>query len=671
MRDNVTTATCGSFKRRIARIAVVLLPLLLALAGNLSAQVTNNPVDWVGGDVFAGSLKATGGATYQVWHSGNPNASKPSYTVEQTITDAASGTAAGCGFDLAYRFFGTNFTNTLVDRYSIANAHPLVEQVSSHSGLTLPQSVALDAGPNLFIGYAGGASGGSGKIEQWQKDVSTGEYTHFVGAFPVPVDNSGPGWIDLAPPSLAFPDGLIFYTSQGRIIRTLDPSTGNTAVWADLSTLNGNLSKGTLYAIRILGPSGNGNDGVLVADQVNVKLIKASGGVITSVTVFKFSSLSNLQALTLDLSTQATGPNTGTGQLSPTTFWVGDATATSNNLVRYNMSTGKTEATLSTGAGVGGVCVDGAFNAAQFAFQQPGGNNAPNFQTQTFPLTPANNTLQFTSPFTGETVTATLRNLKNNVTVTLRDSLVPFEVGMSDPTVYFLNPGAPTNPIPTIPGNWPCDHTLTDIAGYPHDSSTGLCEVLSFEANPNSGFSSPDMITDTGQVEDTLNLAVLSNAADNVTTGVVKYPTLSRNCVLTINQQPTTGGVNTPKYTICSFSPADNAVISKSAGNSTITFNLKVNLTGQCLNSGNQGVPDFLKPLLIIDQLQTDGSAPKNIDVLIAGSSGGPPVMTFSGNTYQLQVKTTDIPTGFTYLATVIDLTGNINIISSHFTFTK
>src|SRR5207245_949417 len=97
-------------------------------------------------------------------------------------------------------------------------------------------------------------------------------------------------------------------------------------------------------------------------------------------------------------------------------------------------------------------------------------------------------------------------------------------------------------------------------------------------------------------------------------------------------------------------------------------FTLDVAKTGQCGN--NQTTPTFLKPLLLIVQLPVNGvtPAPASIQVLIAGKSGGPPVMTLSGNTYQLQVKTTDIPSGFTYLATVIDLSGTIPSISSHFT---
>ena len=83
----------------------------------IQALAQNNPVDWVVGDVFVG----TGNGSYQVWHSANPTATNPTYTLVQTINDGSSGATAGCGFDPAYRFFGTNFTQTLVDRYAIDN----------------------------------------------------------------------------------------------------------------------------------------------------------------------------------------------------------------------------------------------------------------------------------------------------------------------------------------------------------------------------------------------------------------------------------------------------------------------------------------------------------------------------------------------------------------------
>jgi hypothetical protein len=41
--------------------------------------------------------------------------------------------------------------------------------------------------------------------------------------------------------------------------------------------------------------------------------------------------------------------------------------------------------------------------------------------------------------------------------------------------------------------------------------------------------------------------------------------------------------------------------------------------------------------------------------VIVKGNSGGPPLFIFSGQTWQLQVDTSNLPIG-NYLATVIDL---------------
>ena len=159
---------------RLARTQVaVMLLLLLMLAGNVFAQVTLTSPDWVVGDVFVG----VGNGSYQVWHSANPTANNPIYTLQTSppppapqtlpLSDGSSGLTAGCGFDLAYRFFGTNFSSTLVDRYSIDNAHPIVEKIPSQAGASGAQSVAFDGTATLYIGYAGGVSGGNGTIEKW------------------------------------------------------------------------------------------------------------------------------------------------------------------------------------------------------------------------------------------------------------------------------------------------------------------------------------------------------------------------------------------------------------------------------------------------------------------------------------------------------------------------
>src|SRR5438876_2423876 len=500
---------------RLARTGVaVLLLLLLILAGNVFSQVTLTSPDWVVGDVFVG----VGSGSYQVWHSANPTANNPTYTLQTStsipptlpLSDGLGGTTGGCGFDLGYRFFGTNLSNTKVDRYSIDNAHPIVEQIPSGSGATHSQSVAFDGGKNLYIGYADGVSGGLGKIEQWAKDTTSppgptstlGKYM-YVQSFSVPVDNTaGPGWIDLAS------DGhTIFYTSQGATIRKFDTSTLTASTYATLS--GGTV---TLYAIRIL-PPGDGTAGVLVAGQSEVKLVTSSGGV----TKIKFGSNSNLQALTLDPSNPAT------------TFWVGDAST--NAFFRFNMATNQ-KVSLSTGSGtLGGICVEGGFSAAEL--------NALAGKTNTAQktLTPAqgsqaSNTFQYESPFTHATFTVTLPDLTNNVGVTVHNSLVDPSVALSDPTVFSFNFGNPNFGTSTFPGNMPCDQTLTALAGFPN-----ACEVFEFDANPNSGFSTPNVIIDTAANESAPNLRVLRNLDEDTTSGVINYPTIGKQCVVTVNRQ--------------------------------------------------------------------------------------------------------------------------------------
>jgi hypothetical protein len=53
--------------------------------------------------------------------------------------------------------------------------------------------------------------------------------------------------------------------------------------------------------------------------------------------------------------------------------------------------------------------------------------------------------------------------------------------------------------------------------------------------------------------------------------------------------------------------------------------------------------------------------------VIVAGKSGGPPTFVLSGGTWQLQVKTTNMTAGFTYIATMIDLNGVVPSISTTF----
>jgi hypothetical protein len=601
----------------------------------------NNSVDWVVGDAFIG----IGNGSYQIWHSANPMASNPTYSLVQTINDGTAnggatngGATAGCGFDLGYRFLGTNFTNALVDRYAIDNGNnnlSIVEQIShGNSPGTSTQSVAVDAGKNLYVGYAGGASAGFGTIEQWSKDTNPssatfGHYT-FVQAFSVPVDNtSGPGWIDLAK------DGVtVFYTSQGRTIRTFNTATLTSAIFADLSN-----APGTLFGIRIL-PPGDGSAGVVVADQTNVKVVTPAG----VAQKINFGNNNNLQALSLD-------------PLISTALWVGDAST--NNFVRFDLATNQ-KVSLNTRTGtLGGICLEGGFNAAEL--------NGQTLNTQTFALVPptqnnpTSNTFSFTT-LTGSTFTATFANLKNKLTATLRDSVVDASVALSDPTVFSFNLGNPSFGISTIPGNMICDQRATTAQGFP-----GKCEIFELEANPNSGYSVTNtQITPPSGITETAldNLRLLRNHGEDITTDPDLVGTRT-NCVYTSNVQ-----TSNPAFEICgnSFSsPANGQSFTKNQ-TSTISFKFKVSPFATCPNGQS---PTFLQPLLLIVQQQpaVGGVTPSPVpmQVIVAGNSGGPPIFTLSGNTWQLQVKTSDLPAGFTYVASMIDLTGTVPSINVTF----
>jgi hypothetical protein len=621
LRAHVTSVGCCLI---VGLVALFHLPVLLVAQSN----TVTPPPDWNVGDVFVG----VSGGSYQVWHSGNPTSGSPIYKLVNTISDSLTGATNGCGFDLAYRFFGTNSAKNLVDRYAIDNEHPLAQQFpaanNAGSGANSVQSVAFDGRANVFVAYSG-AQSGFGTIERWTKDTNPahatfGLYT-LTGTFSVPVDNTnGPGWIDLAS------DGVtVLYTSQGPNIRTVNTSTNATGTFASLS--NGTI----LFALRIL-PSGN----VLVAAQGNVLQVNSASVVVNK---YQFGNDNNLQALSLDSSV-------------PTRAWVGDAS--SNDFILFDYTTKTKIATFNTSAGsagpLGGICVDGSFSAAEVAQQGPS-------QTIHQSVSAGSNTVTFPN-LTGGTFNETFTGISKNQTiqVTVRDSIVDPSVALSDPVISSFNPGNPTQGS-SLPGNMICDTGVT-LTTFP-----GKCELFEVEASPNSSYSSASTQIEPATSSNLANTRLLRNLDEDITDNVdCCSGTRTTKCVYTVNEQVISGGFGDPTFQICSFTPTDGTTFSKSAGTSTITFKLGVAPTGQC--GSNNNTPPGLQPLLMIVQLQTNGTAPVSIPVFIAGKSGGPPVMTLSGNTYQLQIKTTDIPAGFTYVASVVDLTANITSTAVHFT---
>ncbi len=615
------------------------------------AAFAQNPVDWTVGDVFV----ASGNGNYQVWHSANPtNPSQNPYAQAQTISDGSIGATAGCAFDSAYRFFGTNFTNTKVDQYSIdatygmAGTNGLVGQFTTGvtAGVvtsTLNESIAFDSQGSFFVGHAGGGK----SLEKWTRALKQNSPVYLpyqlTNSWTPQVENSGVDWIDISS------DGkTIYYTSVGRKIftfTTLDAQgAGVQGLFADLGQPG--LPNYALFALRLL-PNGD----VLVADKKNIKRVASGGSIVKT---YDVSGQDDWESLSLD-------PN-------GMSFWAGDATT--HQFYRLNIATGAVEAgpyTTGPNASLGGICVEGGFSAAQInAFPVP---VPPAPTTKTFALTPTANTVVFTSPFTGAQFTLTLADLQNNLTATLRDSLVDPSVAQSDQNVFTLVPGS-SGVSGALETNMPCDQTLTNNKGFQK-----ACEIFEFETNPNTGFTIENMEVDnlSGLPETTPNLRMLRNFDQDITDGVINYPLRSTSCstcksVFSVNQQ-----TSTPGFKVCGsgFSqPAQGQnFVKKQTSSISFKFNVS-NSSGSCQNS--QGTPTNLLPLLLITQTQNPDStgltpAPVSIPVIVAGNSGGPPTFVLSGNTWQLQVKTTDMPAGFSYLATVIDLSQTIQSFSVSF----
>jgi hypothetical protein len=617
-RSRITHGMCRVF-------GVLWLALLMFAVAALAA----NPPDWTVGDIFV----ATGNGGYQVYHSANPGAPNPSYTLLQTFSDGLGGKTAGCAFDSAYRLFGTNFDYAKVDQYSIDFGHGVGSQITT--AVPNPESAVFDNKGNLFVGHGNSPTPGNGTIEEWHRDADPqsptfGTYQP-VTSFTVAVENRGTDWIDLASDPVT---GVItiYYTSEGRKIFTFNTGNNAAGIFADLGQPG--LPNYTLFALRILS-----NGDVLVADKKNIKRVKLGGTVVKT---YDASGQDDWEVLSLD-------PNGGS-------FWAGDATT--HKFYRFNIATGAVEAgPYSTNASLGGICVYGGFSQAQPAPSSP--------QTAILSLSAATPTA--TTVFTtgdGSKLTASLiydpTSGPVNVKLTLRSTFVHPSVGLSDPTVFGIYAG---NNIQTqVPGNMPCVQNSN-----PSSTNFGLCEVFELEANENSGFlpsnyyltlgsDFPCSSSAPGSTFPCSNPRIVRNLNEDVTSSIDCCSTKTIKCIFTINQQ------TTPKASVCpGFSPATGSIFSR--GQSAVfKFQAVAGDTSLCKNG-----PFLLTldPLLLLVQVPPTGTitpAPTAFFVDIKGNSGGPPIFTLGGTnsngnntTYQLQVNTTNLPPG-TYFWTVIDL---------------
>ena len=110
------------------------------------------------------------------------------------------------------------------------------------------------------------------------------------------------------------------------------------------------------------------------------------------------------------------------------------------------------------------------------------------------------------------------------------------------------------------------------------------CEIFTFEAEPNTGFTVTNLLIDkpADLVEHTPNLRLLRNLDEDITTGVIDYPTsgtATKKCVYTVNQQR-----SNPAFEICGggfSSPAKGTHFDKNK-TASISFKFKVAPAGSC-----------------------------------------------------------------------------------------
>jgi hypothetical protein len=169
-----------------------------------------------------------------------------------------------------------------------------------------------------------------------------------------------------------------------------------------------------------------------------------------------------------------------------------------------------------------------------------------------------------------------------------------------------------------------------------------------------------------------VNPRLLRNLDEDITDGINVYPLSGtrNNCVYTVNDQ----NFDNDKKS-CGFqSPSQDQNFTKTQGSSIPFKFVAVKNNGTCPPStSNALVAGDITPLLMItklaprDAMGEPTAAPISETVIVKGNSGGFPIFTFSGNTWQLQVDTSNLPIG-NYLATVIDLQNKMPAFGVNFT---
>ncbi len=244
---------------------------------------------------------------------------------------SGSDTMSGCAFDSTYRLRAADLTGAEVLKFAIPSPFHFISTQTATTAAS-PQSVVFDGHNNFFVAHEGGT------IKKY------GPSGNLLGSFTVKVDSRT--FISL---EISADGNTLFYTSGGSTIRTFNISTNATGK-TTVSGLNGS----NLFGLRLLGPNFDGTSGFLAAIGKDVVSITGSGTIVNSYVNSVDGSSNNWRAL-------AFAP--GGAQ-----FWA--VNLATGHLFEFTISPpakalGPISTTANTNNGQSGVCVDGAFSAAQ------------------------------------------------------------------------------------------------------------------------------------------------------------------------------------------------------------------------------------------------------------------------------------------------------------------
>ncbi len=264
---------------------------------------------WATGDVFVG----VGSGSYKVYS--NTGAFKDTITTSTDLT-------TGCAFNSLFDIYTTNTTNTKVFKFDGDAPHAVLQTIDTNaqSPAGHSQSIVFDAAGNFYVGHA--------DSDDVLKYNAAG---NFLTRFDVPIDLSGSDWIDLSTDQKT-----LFYTSEGTLVKRFDLAAN-----APLGNFSTALTKA--FALRLLGPSFNGSNGLIVANDTNIRRLNASGAIVQT---YDTGGQQEWHTIALD-------PN-------GTSFWAGDFK--SGKIYKFNFSSSSPVlGPISTGANrtLNGICVLG------------------------------------------------------------------------------------------------------------------------------------------------------------------------------------------------------------------------------------------------------------------------------------------------------------------------